>query len=87
MPYGLRDVREPPLWAPNPVGGWPWKAHRNGRYVRKPECGAEGAHLTALILTEMNALSGAFPDVEVVAGMPATWKGPGGAGRYRPLSG
>ena len=45
------------------------------------------AHLTALIVTEMNVLSGAFPDVEVVAGMPATWKGPGGAGRYRPLSG
>jgi hypothetical protein len=47
--------------------------------------GAE--HLTTLILTEMNALSSAFPGVDMVAGMPGTWKGPTGADRYQPLSG
>jgi hypothetical protein len=42
---------------------------------------------TTRILTEINALSGAFPGVEMVPGMPGTWKGPGGSGSYRPLSG
>jgi hypothetical protein len=43
--------------------------------------------LTTMIMAEANLLSSAFPGVEMVAGMPGTWKGPDGSGRYRPLSG